>query len=54
MQQSEGGGFTASNNFGVSNARGVSDFLTRSTSILAISFFCTSMFLALITNCLQN
>jgi protein translocase SecG subunit len=50
IQRSEGGGFAAGNvTSSLVNARGVSDFLTRSTSLLAIIFFASSIFLALLT-----
>ena len=47
IQRSEGGGFTSAN-IGVSSSRGVSDFLTRSTSILAVLFFMNSIALSII------
>jgi len=50
IQRSEGGGFAAGNvTSSLVNVRGVSDFLTRSTSLLAIIFFASSIFLALLT-----
>lgn len=47
MQKSEGGGFTGgSSSGGLVSARGAGDLLTRTTSILATLFICTSLGLA--------
>jgi len=47
MQRSEGGGFAGGGSpAGLMTARGASDFLTRSTSILASIFIALSIFLA--------
>lgn len=47
IQRSEGAGFSSINN-SISTSRGVSDFLTRSTSILAVIFFINSICLSII------
>lgn len=47
IQRSEGGGF-ATFNGGVAGSRGVSDFLTKTTSVLVVLFFCSSIFLTIL------
>ena len=47
IQRSEGGGF-ATFNGGVAGSRGVSDFLTKTTSVLVFFFFCSSIFLTIL------
>ncbi len=46
MQRSEGGGFAGGSPSGLMTARGASDFLTRSTAILAAFFIALSILLA--------
>ena len=46
MQRSEGGGFAGGSPSGLMTARGASDFLTRSTAILATIFVALSILLA--------
>ena len=48
MQRSEGGGLGIGGGNNFMSARGTADFLTRSTTFLAIAFFCTSILLAMI------
>ena len=48
MQRSEGGGLGIGGGNNFMSARGTADFLTRATTLLAISFFCTSILLAII------
>ena len=48
MQRSEGGGLGIGGGNNFMSARGTADFLTRTTTILAVAFFSTSIILAIL------
>ena len=50
LQRSEGGGLGIGGGNNFMSARGTANFLTRTTAILAVCFFCTSILLAILAS----
>ncbi len=48
LQKSEGGGLGIGSTGGFLSSRGTSNVLTRTTAILAVTFFCTSLVLSIL------